>query len=85
VILDVRGLSEYREGHIPNAMHIHAGRVLQRRHEIPTDRPVIVQCLGGDRSSTAISALMAQGFQNLYNLTGGILTWQEHNFPLERT
>jgi len=46
---------------------------------------VIVQCLGGDRSSTAISALMAHGFQNLYNLTGGILAWQEHNFPLERT
>jgi hydroxyacylglutathione hydrolase len=39
VILDVRGLSEYREGHIPNAKHIHAGRVLQQAHEIPTDRP----------------------------------------------
>jgi hydroxyacylglutathione hydrolase len=84
VILDVRGLSEYREGHIPNAMHIHAGRVLQRIHEIPNDRPVIVHCLSGDRSSTAISALMAQGYHNLYNLTGGILAWQEHNFPLQR-
>jgi hydroxyacylglutathione hydrolase len=84
MILDVRGLSEYREGHIPNALHIHAGRVLQRIHEIPNDRPVIMHCLGGDRSSTAISALMARGYRNLYNLTGGILAWQEHGFPLAR-
>jgi hydroxyacylglutathione hydrolase len=46
---------------------------------------VIVHCLSGARSSTAISALMARGYRNLYNLTGGILAWQEHNFPLERT
>jgi hydroxyacylglutathione hydrolase len=58
--------------------------VLQRIHEIPNDQPVIMHCLGGDRSSTAISALMARGYRNLYNLTGGILAWQEHGFPLAR-
>ncbi|CUU34926.1 MAG: MBL fold metallo-hydrolase [Armatimonadetes bacterium] len=84
LVVDVRGLGEYREGHIPNALHIHAGRILQRKDAIPKDRPVIVHCLGGDRSSTAISALMAHGYQNLYNLTGGILAWEEHAFPLER-
>lgn len=83
VILDVRGLSEYKEGHIPGALHIHAGRVLQRLHEVPNDHPVIVHCLGDDCSSTAISALMAKGYNNLYSLTGGILAWKEHNFPLE--
>jgi hydroxyacylglutathione hydrolase len=43
-----------------------------------------MHCLGGDRSSTAISALMARGYRNLYNLTGGIVAWQEHGFPLAR-
>ncbi|MDW8107761.1 MAG: rhodanese-like domain-containing protein, partial [Armatimonadota bacterium] len=83
VILDVRSSAEYyNEGHIPNAIHIHAGRVLQRKHEIPTDKPVIVHCYAGDRSSIAISALRAQGFRNLYNLTGGIVAWQEKGLPL---
>lgn len=83
VILDVRSAAEYyNEGHIPNALHIHAGRVIQRMHEIPTDKPVIVHCYAGDRSSTAISALRALGFKNLYNLTGGVVAWQEKGFPL---
>jgi len=43
-----------------------------------------VHCLGGDRSSTAISALMSAGFTNLINLTGGIRAWQQEGFPTEK-
>lgn len=85
VILDVRGASEYKEAHIPGALNIHAGRVLQSMEQIPRDQPVIVHCLSGDRSSIAISALMAHGYTNLFNLTGGILAWQQQGYPLDST
>jgi hydroxyacylglutathione hydrolase len=83
-ILDVRGADEYRAGHIPGALNIHAGRVMNHLNRIPKDRPVVVHCLGGDRSSTAISALMGAGFSNLINLTGGIRAWQQEGFPIEK-
>ena len=38
--------------------------------------------MGGDRSSTAISALLAHGFRNALNLTGGIKAWREAGFPV---
>ncbi len=83
-VLDVRGADEYLAGHIPGAQNIHAGRVMNNLDRIPKDKPVVVHCLGGDRSSTAISALLSAGFTNLINLTGGIRAWQQEGFPLEK-
>ncbi len=83
-VLDVRGAQEYRAGHIPGALHIHAGRVMQHLNRIPTDKPLIVYCQGGDRSSTAISALLAAGLHNVVNLTGGFQAWQAQGFPMEK-
>jgi hydroxyacylglutathione hydrolase len=83
-ILDVRGADEYLAGHISGAQNIHAGRVMSNQQRIPKDRPVIVHCLGGDRSSTAISALLSVGFTNLINLTGGIRAWQHEGFAIEK-
>jgi hydroxyacylglutathione hydrolase len=83
-ILDVRAADEYLAGHIPGALNLHAGRVMKNLGRIPTDRPVVVHCLGGDRSSTAISALRAAGFTKLINLTGGIRAWQQEGFPIEK-
>lgn len=81
-VLDVRGRDEYLAGHIPGAQNIHAGRVLAHLDRLPKDRPLIVHCVGGDRSSTAISALLAHGFRNALNLTGGIKAWREAGFPV---
>jgi len=83
-ILDVRASDEYRAGHIPGATLIHAGRVMQNLGRIPKDKPVIVHCQGGDRSSTAISALLGAGFHDLTNLTGGLRAWQQEGFPVEK-
>jgi hydroxyacylglutathione hydrolase len=84
VILDVRNSSEYHELHIPNALHLPIGRLLQNLERIPRDQPLIVHCLSGERSALAVSALMAHGYHNLCNLAGGILAWQAQDFPVER-
>ncbi|RIH89424.1 MBL fold metallo-hydrolase [Calidithermus roseus] len=84
VVLDVRGADEYAQGHIPGALNLHAGRVMKNLGRIPKDKPVVLHCLGGDRSSTAVSALLSAGFTNVINLTGGIRAWQEQGFPTEK-
>ncbi|RME46496.1 MAG: MBL fold metallo-hydrolase [Chloroflexi bacterium] len=83
-ILDVRTRNEYEEVHIPGAMQIHAGHLVERLQHIPTDKPLVVHCLGGDRSSLAASLLQSQGFDNVLNLTGGIRCWLEAGYPVER-
>lgn len=83
VILDVRAADEYKSGHIPGALNLHAGRVMRNLQRVPKDRPVVLHCASGDRSSTAISALLAAGYTNVMNLTGGIRAWQEQGFLLE--
>ncbi len=82
--LDVRGISEYREGHIPGALPIPVGSIQNQREHIPHDRPLILYCLSGERSSIALSALEVQGFTQLYNLTGGFAEWALRGYPIEK-
>lgn len=84
VVVDVRSADEFLSGHIPGAINLHAGRVLKNLHRLPQNKPIILHCLGGDRSSTAISALLPNSPVALYNLTGGIRAWQEHGYPIEK-
>jgi hydroxyacylglutathione hydrolase len=74
-VLDVRTTGEYAAGHLPNATHIHAGRLLASLERIPRDRPVVVHCQGGARSAAAVSALRVHGFENVLDLGGGYETW----------
>lgn len=75
-VLDVRGRSEYEEGHISNAQQIHLGFLPKRLEEVPSDRPVVVHCQGGYRSAVACSVLEALGRRNVINLEGGYLAWE---------
>ncbi len=49
--------------------------ILQHRDKIAKDKPVVVHCKGGVRSAKAIRALEEAGFDNLYNLKGGIVAY----------
>ena len=49
--------------------------------EIPRERPVVVQCAMGGRSSIAASLLKANGFENVINLSGGISDWIKEGLP----
>lgn len=85
LLLDVRSAMEYREGHIPGARHLHAGRVVQYAHLVPRERPVIVYCATGARSCIAVSALQALGFDNLLHLEGGMEAWQASGYEVVRS
>ena len=75
VLLDVRTLEEYREGHSPGSKNV----PLQSLDKVTgfvnnQDTPVFVYCHSGARSSQAVSALRRMGYTNIKNI-GGINEW----------
>lgn len=81
-IIDVRETSEYEQINI-GAHLIPLGEVIARNHEIKREKKVVIHCRSGARSAKAIRQLEEIGFDNLYNLKGGILTIeQETLLPL---
>lgn len=76
-LIDVRELHEYEEANI-GAELIPLGEVPQRVDEVKKDQKVIIHCRSGKRSANAIKYLEDNHqMDNLYNLKGGILAYQE--------
>jgi hydroxyacylglutathione hydrolase len=76
VLVDVRARAEFEAEHIPGARHIHLGYLAARADELPREGTVVLQCVSGDRSSAGYSVLARAGFENVVNLTGGIVGWR---------
>lgn len=82
-VLDVRNLTEWQEGHIPNAQHIMLGTLQERLDEIKRDCPILVQCHSGARSAIGASILQANGgFKQVLSLSGGIVQWQKDGLAI---
>jgi hydroxyacylglutathione hydrolase len=75
VVLDVRNTGELIAGRIPGSINIPLAQLPHRLAEIPTDRPVVVHCAGGYRSSVAASLLRTQGWTDVSDLLGGYSAW----------
>ncbi|RMD69995.1 MAG: rhodanese-like domain-containing protein [Gammaproteobacteria bacterium] len=84
VILDVRKDDEYREGHLPHDIHIPLERLKEKLPSLQKyrERPIIAVCRSGQRSLQAAALLRKQGFEEVYNLKGGILAWKHAHYPL---
>ncbi len=83
-LLDVRTPQEYFEVRLSGATLIPIDQVVSRIAEIPKDRPLIVYCAVGSRSSQVTSYLARNGYGPVYNLYGGIWGWQLRGFPVEK-
>ncbi|WP_432707943.1 rhodanese-like domain-containing protein [Pedobacter sp.] len=80
-LIDVRETFEYETSNL-NGENIPLGGLLIEADKIARDKPVIMQCRSGKRSAAAVMQLEQMlGFDNLYNLKGGILAWQEAYDP----
>lgn len=77
LILDVRRFSEFKSGKIPNSINIPVDDLEFELDELKEfkEKPILVYCKSGIRSSVACSLLEEEGFSNLYNLRGGILDY----------
>jgi len=85
IVLDVREDSEYYAGHIPRSVHVPLGQLAKHAElEKYKTRPVIAICRSGMRSGRACSVLRKNGFEQVYNLAGGISAWERANMPMEK-
>lgn len=86
LVVDVRETAEWSSGHIPNARHISLGHLPKHLSEIDKfkEKPVIVVCASGNRSGSACHVLQKAGFQQVFNLAGGIHAWSEAGLPMTK-
>jgi rhodanese-related sulfurtransferase len=85
-ILDVRTPGEYSSGHIKGALLAdwnNKEEFKRRVAFIDKNKPVYVYCLAGGRSAAAAETMRAEGYENVYELKGGINAWKADNKPLE--
>lgn len=74
-IIDVRGLTEYEEGHIAGADHVFVGTLEANLSKISTNKQLVIYCQSGDRSAVAASLLRKNGFKNIKIFSGGLNEW----------
>jgi len=86
VVLDVREPGEYESGHVLNSKLIPLGKLKERIGELEKykDHSIVVLCRSGNRSGTACFILGKHGFNQAYNLAGGIQAWKKANLPVEK-
>lgn len=86
LVLDVREDTEFRDGHIINAVNIPLGLLEGRLSEIEQhkEKPVVVCCRSGQRAAKGGAVLKRQGFTSIHKLNGGMMAWVDANMPVSR-
>lgn len=86
LVIDVRELAEVAQGKIARAKHIPLGELKSRIGELGKHKtkPIIMVCRSGSRSAGACGILNKEGFSEVYNLSGGMIAWQQANLPVEK-
>lgn len=83
-LIDVREPPEFRAERIPGAINIPLSRFEAGAAGIPRDKPVILHCLSGSRSKSALGVCGRLGLPIDTHLGGGISAWKAAGFPVER-
>lgn len=86
LLIDVRGDTEFRSGHIANARHIPLSELKGRTKKLNKfkNKPTVVYCNTGAQSGSAAKILKKDGFTTVNNLGGGIRAWQAANLPISK-
>lgn len=82
VLIDVRNPREREQKHIAGSLAIPLNHLTEQMDSLPKDRPLLVHCAGGYRSSIAASLLQRHGFSHVSELAGGIAAWEAAGLPL---
>jgi rhodanese-related sulfurtransferase len=82
LVLDVRHPSEWRSGHIREAVHIPLTHLSSRLHQLPQGTPVVTVCRSGHRSAVAARMLARAGY-DVRNLNGGMNAWLRAGLPVQ--
>jgi rhodanese-related sulfurtransferase len=82
LIVDVREPNEFADERIEGSVLIPLSQFAERHAELPKDRPLLMQCHSGSRSSSATMFLLQRGWTDVRNLDGGIAAWMRDGLPV---
>jgi phage shock protein E len=83
LLIDVRSPQEFSQGSIAGSKNIPFIDIMEGRHSLPKDKPVLLICSIGGRSFAAVQLLQEKGYTEVYNLDGGIQAWSRASLPLQ--
>ena len=77
VLIDVRTLAEFNEGHIDGALHIDvfSPNFQSEIEKLDKSKAYFLVCRSGGRSASAGGAMESMGFEKVTNLAGGMMVW----------
>jgi len=81
--IDVRAQRERDQKYIAGSVGIPLNRLTENMDELPKNRPLLVYCAGGYRSSIAASMLQRGGFERVGEIAGGIVGWETAKLPVQ--
>jgi len=83
ILVDVREKDEWRQGHIPGAVHIPRGFLeMQSGSRLPDkDAKIVTMCAVGIRSAFAAKVLQELGYTNVESANPGFTQWKDQGFP----
>ena len=81
--VDVRTPGERAQKSVAGSVSMPLNHLAERAHELPKDRPLLVYCAGGYRSSIAASLLQQQGFTQVSEIAGGFAAWETAKLPFQ--
>ncbi len=86
VVVDVRDVNEYSQGHIVDAINIPHTALTNRLSELEKykEKPLVLACKMGQHAGAAGTMLRKEGFQNVARLKGGVAEWRNQNLPVVR-
>lgn len=80
-VVDVREQVEVAAGTIPGALHVPMRSIPWHAGEFDRNKDLVIICRSGARSAQVCAFLQQQGFENVYNLRGGIIAWARAGLP----
>jgi len=83
LLVDVREREEFIHGHVAGAELLPLRQVIEDAEQLPRDRPILLVCRSGRRSTRAMHWLIGLGFEDVANLKGGLLSWKAMGRPVE--
>lgn len=84
ILVDVREDDELRAARVAGAIHLPMSSFADRYAELPQNRPLLVMCATGGRSSAATAFLLRNGWSDVVNVEGGITAWQRAGMPVRK-
>ncbi|MDP1681591.1 MAG: rhodanese-like domain-containing protein [Burkholderiales bacterium] len=82
VMIDVRTDVEFAQGSIQGAKHLPLHMLPLMADQLENEKPVVLICRSGARSAQACAFLAQKGFENVFNLRGGVMAWAQAGLAL---